>query len=76
MNEWLAVKIHTLLGMGDPESRGEERGQAVKFNLGTESFAGTSHADNNQVSYSLFEFRANAMFLETLWPLVLQKRPG
>lgn len=74
MSGWLSRS--TRFGMGDPESRGEERGQAVKFNLGTESFAGASHAGNNQVSYSLFEFRANAMFLETIWPLVLQKRPG
>lgn len=46
------VKIHRLLGMGGPE-RGEERGQAVKFSLGIESFAGTSHAGNSQVIHYL-----------------------
>lgn len=46
--EWMDVKITRLLGMGGPE-----RGQAVEFSLGIESFAGTSHAGNSQVIHYL-----------------------
>lgn len=50
-------------GDGDTGSRGEERGQAVKFSLGTGSFAGTPHS---QVGCSRLEFQASGMFPEEM----------
>lgn len=57
------VRIHRLLGMGDPGNRAE-RGLAVKFSVGIGRFAGTSHSGNSHVGCSLFEFHANGMFPE------------
>jgi hypothetical protein len=68
--------------MGDAGSRGEEKGQAVKFSLGVGNFAGTSHTIISQVGSSLFGFRVNGIFLEEMlrdilyWPLAPQKRAG